>query len=549
MEIILLIYLNLKFYYSSKEVINAYLYEQDKKMIDLFDFKIDIKKILEKKNFFNYYEFFCATSQIANTLHESINSFEFEFFKKYKYVFVDFKDIQPIYNLFDFNKYDKNEKTKKEILINHIEYTGRFFRDLTYDINLGYENKLFTKSNNINQIDFRFIRKFLTYINCKYKIEDKKFIDILDYYKNIYGPEAEKCTFISHEIPIKKSNEKESILKYIIVREYTFTVFNHFYNIDSDGLINRFKYNLLIIEDPNIRFKEILSIENVFENSNVIEDKSDEKLFISNLNNNPIKLNKITFFKHSNILLISHKKNGKIQRILLEKCFYKEKGYINSNLDKINNTYCRYIVSDSNELNKENIINNNINIRAICANKNTDIIKEIKINDKRKIILSKNFSYKFDDSIYNIYQMKRNTMLIRTDNFKIYGNIKNIVETHILKRKNSEFIKLLFDHKYNDIIGCYNKRINLWTKNLSISQFRLIIYPEVYDLLSRLSENKDEYAHIQNNLGLNEFLNNIYIKRLNMYFVGINNYSNGKSENIKLIFWKKEFIKIYQVLI
>ncbi len=79
--------------------------------------------------------------------------------------------------------------------------------------------------------------------------------------------------------------------------------------------------------------------------------------------------------------------------------------------------------------------------------------------------------------------MKRNTMLIRTDNFKIYGNIKNIVETHILKRKNSEFIKLLFDHKYNDIIGCYNKRINLWTKNLSISQFRLIIYPEVLSLI------------------------------------------------------------------
>lgn len=68
-------------------------------------------------------------------------------------------------------------------------------------------------------------------------------------------------------------------------------------------------------------------------------------------------------------------------------------------------------------------------------------------------------------------------------------------------------------------------------KNLSITQFRLIIYPEVYNILSRLSEYKDEYSCITNNYGFYSILNNFFKSRLNMFFNGINNDSYIDNEN------------------
>lgn len=63
----------------------------------------------------------------------------------------------------------------------------------------------------------------------------------MDYFKNIYNPFFEKFEFITHEQLIKKGNNKDYNFEYIIVKEYPFSIFNHFYEIDSDDLIIRFK--------------------------------------------------------------------------------------------------------------------------------------------------------------------------------------------------------------------------------------------------------------------------------------------------------------------
>ena len=85
------------------------------------------------------------------------------------------------------------------------------------------------------------------YGNC-YR-EDKNLIDIINYFINIYGSLSENCELINQEISIKKQDNQVYKIKYAIVKEYLFSRFNHFYSINSDGIINRFKYNELIFED------------------------------------------------------------------------------------------------------------------------------------------------------------------------------------------------------------------------------------------------------------------------------------------------------------
>jgi len=79
------------------------------------------------------------------------------------------------------------------------------------------------------------------------------------------------------------------------------------------------------LDDPDIRFKEILMIENIFEQSNVYEDIDDEKSVIGKLKDNQIKIYKKTFFNHNNILITSNTKNNNNKKILIEKYFYIEK--------------------------------------------------------------------------------------------------------------------------------------------------------------------------------------------------------------------------------
>ena len=58
---------------------------------------------------------------MPSTLQNSLKKFELDFFNNLNYIFVDFGNIDCIYNLFDFKVFYKNLENRKKIVLEHLE--------------------------------------------------------------------------------------------------------------------------------------------------------------------------------------------------------------------------------------------------------------------------------------------------------------------------------------------------------------------------------------------------------------------------------------------
>ena len=57
---------------------------------------------------------------MPSTLQNSLKKFELDFFNNLNYIFVDFGNIDCIYNLFDFKVFYKNLENRKKIVLEHL---------------------------------------------------------------------------------------------------------------------------------------------------------------------------------------------------------------------------------------------------------------------------------------------------------------------------------------------------------------------------------------------------------------------------------------------
>ena len=557
-EIIILMFLNIRNNYSDSDELLDLKIKKTKAYIDLYKYPKNIKKELELqmvnpktnnkfKKSFNFYEIFNCFTQSSGTLKSLITEYEFNFLWNIKNIFINIDENKNIYNLFDLKDFEIN---KKEIIKKHIkqhycdyEYFNKEFIQINSEVNPVKIN------GNFIQLKEFFMINYFAYMYFNTQIKNLKLKNLIIYFKNKYNHDDKEIKFITHEIDLNK--EKNKKLNYIIVKEYSFLIFNHYYTIDSDDIIYRFKYNLLVLEDINVRFNELLEIENLFEESNLNKIENDK--YKVEINGEHLYIKENEFKKHNNILIIRYKNKELIERLFIEKNFILIKIKCKKNNENNNNdtniiqpkeeeikpikkVYYKYNIGDYNKINIKSIRKNNLVFNDVFNNNNREIF-ESEINNR--IIKIKTNSCIKDNCIFNKYKIIRDRMLLRTDSFDINGCLDTKVKNHILHRKNKNFIKVIYENSYKDIIGSYNKRKQKWINNLEIDKFGITIFPKNKNILLFLSKNVDEYTYTMRDLNCKDLINELFIRKLNMMFIGVNN--NSYKDNPEVLKGKRSY--------
>lgn len=188
---------------------------------------------------------------------------------------------------------------------------------------------------------------------------------------------------------------------------------------------------------------------------------------------------------------------------------------------------------------KEKQIINNINYDDIKLNKNSDIFGDVtKENDKRKMILYRNYSYLIKDYKNwdnNIYQNVLKTLIIQA--FRVEIKDKNFLLEKIGKRQYKEAKKLLEKKSLNfklkkienvtlilldKIIFFIENKNNLVKDETYTSDYTEAIARNNFTLAYELSK---EY-NLNNNIDLNQNPTHLLLKDICMIIESINQYQN-----------------------